>query len=91
MQVKHKPRTTLNWPDLWLSLGFESDNAGRWYPTESTEKIQEYIYQYRSPSRAYPHSYAKAALTVKFAKWLCENEPELAVECGVGEEVKQAA
>jgi len=42
------------------------DRAGRWYPSED---IAEYFNHIRSPSRAWPYSYAKAACTVKFMKW----------------------
>ena len=33
---------------------------------------------YRASSRAWPNSYAKAAMTKKFRKWLAENRPEIA-------------
>jgi len=58
----------------------KSDNANRWYPSEN---VAEYFYSIRSPSRAWPHSYAKAAQTVKFAKWLTENRPVIAQKLGV--------
>lgn len=62
----------LTWSDL-RKLG-RQDNAGRWYPCD---EIREYFVGYRSPSRAWPNSYAKAALTLKFYKWLKENKPHL--------------
>jgi hypothetical protein len=65
----------LGWNDIKL-IG-RTDNAGRWYP--STEVV-EYFYHIRSPSRAWPHSYAKAAQTKKFAQWLFDNKPELATK-----------
>lgn len=75
---------TLQWPDLWNHLGMERDKAGRWYPGEDTpEWVEEYLSGYRSPSRAYPHSYAKPLLTKKFAKVLAEKDPQLAEEIGV--------
>ncbi len=71
---------TLNWQDL-RALG-RSDNANRWMPRPD---IAEYFSAIRSPSRAWPHSYAKAAQTQKFAKWLLENRPELAAQFKIGE------
>jgi hypothetical protein len=57
------------------------DSAGRWYPThEITEK---YCTGYRSPSRAWPHSYAKAVLTTKFAKWAATEHPDFAKQMGI--------
>lgn len=50
------------------------DNASRWYPDE---EIAEYFRSIRSPSRAWPYSYYKAAFTKKFVKWLRENRPAL--------------
>ena len=52
-----------------------SDNANRWYPNP---EIAEYFYSLRAPSRAWPHSYAKAAQTAKFFKWLESTKPEIA-------------
>lgn len=48
------------------------DSASRWYPDE---EAAEYFRSIRSPSRAWPYSYYKAAFTKKFAKWLKENRP----------------
>ena len=42
------------------------DSAGRWYPTDD---IREYFHHLRKPSRAYPFSYMRSALTKKFYKW----------------------
>ena len=61
-------KETLNWGDL-RALG-RTDNGGRWHPNED---IAEYFNAIRSPSRAWPHSYAKAAMTSKFANWLFAN------------------
>jgi hypothetical protein len=63
----------LNWQDI-RAIG-KTDGAGRWYPCED---IVEYFATIRSPSRAWPHSYAKAAQTVKFARWLIVNRPAIA-------------
>jgi hypothetical protein len=63
----------LNWQDI-RAIG-KTDNAGRWYPCED---IVEYFATIRSPSRAWPHSYARAAQTVKFARWLIVNRPAIA-------------
>jgi len=63
----------LDWQDIY-KLG-KTDNAKRWIPAP---KIAPYFISIRAPSRAWPWSYAKAALTLKFAKWLCDTHPELA-------------
>lgn len=68
------PRDHLDWSDL-RALG-RSDNGNRWHP--SVESIKSYFDGYRSPSRAWPNSYAKAAQTVKFARWVRANDPALA-------------
>lgn len=57
-----------------------TDNANRWHPVPG---VAEYFATIRSPSRAWPHSYAKAAQTQKFARWLTVNRPELAKQLGV--------
>ena len=58
----------------------KQDSAGRWYPAAD---VAEYFSAIRSPSRAWPHSYARAAQTKKFATWLINNRPELAAQLGV--------
>lgn len=64
---------SLTWNDIY-KIG-QTDNANRWYPMPN---IAEYFREIRQPSRAYPHSMARAAQTVKFAKWLIKNKPEIA-------------
>ena len=49
------------------------DGAGRWYPNGD---VAEYFTHIRLPSRAFPYSYYKAAMTKKFCKWLRENQPQ---------------
>lgn len=68
----------LNWTSI-RSIG-KQDSAGRWYPAAD---VAEYFSSIRSPSRAWPHSYAKAAQTKKFAAWLIANRPELAGKLGI--------
>ena len=68
----------LDWQSIRL-IG-KSDKANRWYPIED---VAEYFYSLRAPSHAWPHSYAKAAQTAKFAKWLTENRPAIAQKLGV--------
>jgi len=68
----------LNWHTI-RNIG-KQDSAGRWYPADD---VAEYFSAIRSPSRAWPHSYAKAAQTVKFATWLIANRPDLAAQLGV--------
>jgi hypothetical protein len=67
----------LTWNDL-NKIGTQ-DNSGRWYPIE---EVREYFDKYRAPSRAFPFSYAKAAMTKKFAKWCEENRPDFAQKIG---------
>ena len=69
---------TLGWNSI-RSIG-KSDSANRWYPDAD---VAEYFSRIRSPSRAWPHSYAKAAQTKKFAAWLIENRPEIAARLGL--------
>ncbi len=78
--AKHETpkKLKLEWSDM-RSLG-RTDNGGRWYPNED---LAEYFTSIRSPSRSWPNSYAKAAQTVKFAKWLAANKPELAKRLGM--------
>jgi len=77
---------TLDWPNLWKDLGMTKDKGGRFFPSEDTpEWVHDYCTQFRSPSRAWPYSYAKPLLTKKFAKLLCEKDPQLAIKLGVGD------
>lgn len=82
-------KATLEWPDIWGELSFKKDNGGRWYASDDTpESVREYVEgNFRSPSRAWPYSYAKPLLTQKFAKFLTENEPTIAIKCGVAKAV----
>lgn len=83
-QAQYISKATLKWPNLWNDLGLTRDNGGRWYAgKESPAWIREYCEQFRTPSRAYPHSHSKPLLTQKFARLLCEKDPELAVKLGV--------
>lgn len=72
---------TLTWIDM-RKIG-RSDNARRWFPNPD---IAEYFSSLRAPSRVWPHSYAKAAQTVKFARWLADNRPAIAQQLGVTNE-----
>jgi hypothetical protein len=69
---------TLGWSSI-RAIG-KSDSANRWYPCAD---VAPYFASIRRPSRAWPHSYAKAAQTRKFATWLIENRPEIATRLGV--------
>ena len=55
----------LSWADI-RPLGY-TDKANRWY---SNEDIADYFRGIRAPSRAWPHSYVRAAMTKKFKRWL---------------------
>lgn len=68
----------LSWSHL-RALG-TTDSGGRWYPCED---IAHYFSPLRAPSRAWPNSYAKAAQTLKFAKWLRINDSALADQLGL--------
>jgi len=70
MRIIMKP---LTWNDIY-KIG-NTDNANRWYPSDT---VSAYFSTIREPSRAYPHSMARAAQTMKFAKWLIKNKPEIA-------------
>ena len=69
---------TLGWNSI-RSIG-KSDSANRWYPDAD---VAPYFSNIRGPSRAWPHSYSKAAQTRKFAVWLIENRPEIAARLGL--------
>jgi len=69
---------TLGWNSI-RNIG-KADSANRWYPAP---EVAPYFAHIRSPSRAWPYSYAKAAQTRKFATWLLVNRPELANRLGV--------
>lgn len=68
----------LTWNTI-RSIG-KQDSAGRWYPCDD---VAPYFSSLRAPSRAWPHSYAKAAQTKKFALWLLANRPDTAARLGV--------
>jgi len=78
--------STLSWPDLWNHFGMSKDNGGRWETTESTPSyVNEFLSEIRAPSRAWPNTYASAMLRQKFAKTVCEQDPDLAIKLGIGE------
>jgi len=58
----------------------KTDSANRWYPDSD---VAPYFSSLRAPSCAWPHSYAKAAQTRKFATWLLANRPEIAARLGI--------
>ena len=68
----------LTWTTI-RSIG-KADKAGRWYPSDD---VAPYFARIRSPSRAWPNSYAKAAMTKKFSAWLLENRPAVAARLGI--------
>jgi hypothetical protein len=75
------PKSVLNWDDLH-KLGMRKGSSKAWYPDES---IAEYFINIRTPSNAWPHSYARAAQTYKFRDWLLEKRPEIAKSMGLPE------
>ena len=79
-------KSTLSFPDLWNEMGMEKDKGGRWESGENTpDWAREYLKGYRTPSRSWPMSHAKALLSQKFAKLLTEKDPKLAIKLGVAE------
>tara|TARA_R110000868_G_scaffold181439_4_gene422399 strand:- start:11281 stop:11502 length:222 start_codon:yes stop_codon:yes gene_type:complete len=68
----------LDWTGI-RNLG-KTDNANRWHPIPA---IAPYFDSIRAPSRAWPNSYAKAAQTLRFAKWLKEHHPTIAQNAGL--------
>ena len=79
-------KATLSFPDLWNHFEMKKDKGDRWEASSETpEYVKEYLSNYRTPSRAWPLSHAKAMLSQKFAKLVVENDPELAVKLGVAE------
>ena len=76
--------TKLDWQTI-RKIG-KTDNANRWYPCN---EVAEYFSSIRSPSRAWPYSYAKAAQTLKFSKWLAENRPTIAQKLEITQSTNQ--
>lgn len=74
---------TLDWSHL-RRLG-RNDNGGRWHPTDDVAKEYIELMGYRSPSRAWPQSYARPLMTAKFIKWARENHPEFLAKLGVND------
>jgi hypothetical protein len=68
----------LDWTGI-RNLG-KTDNGSRWYPVPA---IAPYFDDLRAPCRAWPNSYAKAAQTLKVAKWLKANHPTIAQNAGL--------
>lgn len=86
--IKYIPKSTLGWKNLWTDFSMSKDNGGRWHPSDNTQEyVKEYLKGHRSPSRAWPNSYAKPLLTQKFAKLVVEKEPELAVKLGIANQI----
>lgn len=84
VEVTYIKGATLEWVNIWSDLNMTKDNGGRWYPSDRTpDYVVEFLKGYRSPSRAFPFSYAKPLLTQKFAKYLCIHDSDLAIRLGV--------
>lgn len=66
-------KQNLSWHDI-RRLG-HTDRAGRWIPCA---QIAPYFDNVRTPSRQWPHTWARAALTRKFFDWLQIEHPEIA-------------
>lgn len=79
-EVVKTSKKTLDWSDL-RHFG-RQDNAGRWWPKA---QFSTYFSHLRRPSRQWPNSYSKSALTQKFARWVVDEFPDLAKVCGLVE------
>lgn len=87
MTIQYIKKSNLSFPDLWNYFGMTKDKGDRWYPTGDTpEYVCDYLENYRTPSRAWPHSYAVAMLTQKFAKLVVINDPNLAIKLKIAED-----
>ena len=73
---------TLTWTDL-RKLG-HNGKGNKWFPNSD---IADYFSSIRAPSHAWPHSYAKAAQTAKFARWLLSSHPDVAASVGLSDGV----
>lgn len=60
------PNATVGWPEIFKLC--KRDSAGRYWP--KTPFARAYIEKcgIRTPSRAWPHSYAKALMSKRFAR-----------------------
>jgi hypothetical protein len=88
MKALYIKKTALKWNQL-ASIWLKKDRAGRFTPTDDAPKwLHEYLSNYRTPSRSWPFSYAKACLSQKFAKVLSEKEPDLAQRLGIAQQEK---
>lgn len=75
-------KTRLDWEDIHR-LG-RCDKGNRWFPRhEYWKDLEGYLWAYRSPSRNWPWSYAKALMTYKAAEWILENRPGIAKMLGL--------
>ena len=84
--VTYIKKSTLSFPNLWNDFAMVKDNGGRWFPSDNTPAYaSEFLTGHRSPSRAWPLSYAKPMLSQKFAKLVVEHDPVLAVKIGIAE------
>ena len=83
--IKYISKAKITWNQL-KELGMSRDKGGRWFPSAKTPTwVAEYLEGYRTPSRAWPNSYATALMSQKFAKLLVEKAPALAVALNVAE------
>jgi len=88
-EVQYIKKATLVWNDLWTHFGMNRDNGGRYFPGKKTQDyVCKYLDHFRTPSRSWPNSYAKAMLTQKFAKLVVKHEPALALKLGIAKKVK---
>ncbi len=71
-------KSNLDWRDI-NKIG-KSRGGKKWFPHG---QFEHYFAGYRAPSRKWPYSYLRAALTKKFARWLIQNDPTTAVSCGL--------
>jgi hypothetical protein len=84
--VAQKPhlKETLEWEDVFELL--HRDGAGRWDVSDDTPSfIADYCRQFRTPSRAWPQSRAKALFTKKAARHIIKEDLLLALNFNLTE------
>ena len=72
-------KQTLSWHDL-DRIG-NTNAKQQWYPRK---EIASYFDNVQEPSRDQPNSYARSALTKKFANWIIKTHPLMAVRLELG-------
>ena len=86
MKVEHVRKSSLGWKHL-SELGMYRTRGDCIEPSLQTPTyVTDYLSNIRSPSRKWPHSYAKALQTQKFAQVMVDHDPALSVRLGIASE-----